>query len=252
MILVTDIGNTNIVVGIYHQKWQHIWRFTTNKQAFIHDYSFKINNALWEAGIDPKDITVKVLSSVVPELKDLFVNLLSRLSSAKVIVLDKSIYDKLPIGIPNKEEIGTDLVANVLAAHQSYKENIIVIDFGTALTFTAIDKTGNIKGINIAPGIKTAINALESKASQLDVVPLVFPEKVLGQNTVEAIQNGVLIGYVGLVSHMISVIKSDLGQDYKVLATGGLSRILLDKLPIIDYFEPNLTLNGLLLVAEIC
>jgi len=251
MILVADIGNTNIVVGIYKQKWQYIWRFTTDKQASIHDYSLKINNALWEAGIDPKDIVSKVLSSVVPELKDLFVTLLTNLSSSQLIVLDKNIYAKLPIVIPNKNEIGTDLVANVMAAHHLHKENLIIVDFGTALTFTAVDKFGNIKGINIAPGIKTAINALEDKASQLDMVPLVFPKNVLGHNTVEAIQNGVLIGYVGLVSHMILVIKQDLGQDYKVLATGGLSTILLDRLPVINYVEPNLTIDGLLLIADV-
>ncbi len=246
MKLVIDIGNTNIVAGIQSAgKWKHIWRFTTNKKATELNYSIKIHNVLWEAGIHPDDIKIKILSSVVPELKPQFTGLLKKLNSAPLIILDQSIFEKLNITIPSPDEIGTDLVANVLAAFDTYKEDLIIIDFGTALTFTVVNKDGQILGVNIAPGLKTAMNALGDKTSQLDSVPLERPESALGTTTQTAIQNGVLLGYIGLINHMINAIKKEVGAHYKVLITGGLWRVLKDDLTAIDYVEPNLTLDGL-------
>jgi len=251
MELVVDIGNTNIVIGIKHKdQWRQILRFETDKNASEFDYSLKLNNALWELGISPDDIAFKVMSSVVPELNESFQSLLNKINKAPLIHFDKSIFHKLPVGIPAPDEIGTDLVANTLAAYHYYKEDMIIIDFGTALTFTVLNKDGKILGVNITPGIKTAMNALGDKTSQLDAVPLEFPVSPLGNNTETAIQNGVLIGYTGLISYMIKVLKNEVGQDYKVLATGGLVHVLKDRLPEIDYINQNLTLEGLALATE--
>jgi len=250
-LLVIDIGNTNIVAGIkQNDNWIQIWRFKTDKSASEFEYSMKLNNALWEQGIDVNQIDYKILSTVVPELKDNFIQILQKLNSKSLIVLDKEVFPFLNIDIPAPEEIGSDLVANVLAAYNIYKDNLIIIDFGTALTFTIVNNKGKILGVNIAPGLKTALNSLGDKTSQLDNVPLELPDSPLGTDTKTAIQNGVLLGYTGLISYMIERIKQEVGKDYKVLVTGGLHRVLKHELPQIDYIEPDLTLNGLAILPR--
>jgi type III pantothenate kinase len=250
MKLVADIGNSNIVFGVFENKWKHIWRLETKKDKSALYYSLKLNELLWEVGIDMKDIEFKVLSSVVPSLKDIIVEVLEKLNDNPLVVLDKNIYDKLNINIKNPLEMGTDLVANAIAAHKLYNENLIIVDFGTALTFTVMDEAGNILGVNIAPGLKTAVNALIGNTAQLPKVKLEFPVHPIGGNTVEAIQNGVLIGYIGLVKYMIKVIKNYLGSDYKTVVTGGLSSVIAPNIGEIDFVEPNLTLYGLLYAGE--
>jgi len=252
MVLVIDIGNTNIVIGLYDgQKWKNVWRIETNKDENLLYYSYKINNFLWEEGIDTNNIEYKVLSSVVPDLKSVFKEFLGNLNDGPVIVLDKELYDILEIELSNPNEIGADIVANASAAHEMYKgDNIIIIDFGTALTFTVVNSSGKLIGVNIAPGLKTAIAALVGKTSQLPEVELVMPKEPVGGNTIEAIQNGVLIGYVGLVKYMIKVIKSHLEMEFKVVTTGGLSQVIAPHVGEIDIIEPNLTLYGLVFVGD--
>jgi len=251
MVLAIDIGNTNVVVGLHDGgKWAEIWRMESKRNENLLYYSYKINDFLWEAGIDVKDIHLKVVSTVVPELKDLFLELLDNLNDEKLVVLDKNVFNKLDIIINNPNEIGADLVANALAAHRLYSEDMIIVDFGTALTFTVINKEGQLIGVNIAPGLKTAINALVGKTSQLPKVELKMPLNPIGTNTVEAIQNGVLIGYVGLVKYMIKVINSHLEEEHKVVVTGGLAQVIAPHIGEIDYVEPNLTLYGLKFAGE--
>ena len=251
MKLVIDIGNSNVVTGINKAgEWLHIWRFKTDKQAKALDYGIKLLNALWDAGISVDQINYKILSTVVPELKKEFVKMLNNLNEAQTIVLERENFPALNISIPAADEIGTDLVANALAVHNLYRINAIIIDFGTALTFTVINKEGQILGVNIAPGLKTAMNALGDKTSQLDSVPLILPDNPLGMNTETAIQNGVLLGYIGLISYMIEQIKNVYNDDYQVVVTGGLVNVLKDKLPQIDLIVPNLTLDGLALLPQ--
>ena len=250
--LIIDIGNSNIVIGLKNKdQWEHVWRLESLKKAPKFHYALRISNLLLEAGINSQEIDYKILSSVVPELNNKFRNILKRLNENPFIELNQEIYPKLNIGIPNPEEIGTDLVANALAAFNLYKDNIIIVDFGTALTFTIVDKQGNILGVNIAPGIKTAINVLAEKTSQLDVVPLSIPENPIGFDTETAIQNGVLRGYIGLISHMINTIKKQTSIDFKVIGTGGLANVLADYIPEINLVNENLTLEGLALIPEL-
>lgn len=251
MKLVVDIGNSNIVFGIFENKWKYVWRFETKKKETALYYSLKLTELLWESGIDVKDIEFKVLSSVVPKLKDAFVEVLEKLNDKPLVILDRNIYDKLDIDIKNPLEMGTDLVANAIAAHKLYNGDVIIVDFGTALTFTAMDEAGNISGVNIAPGLKTAVNALVGNTAQLPKVKLELPSHPVGTNTVEAIQNGVLIGYIGLVKYMIKAIKTYLGNDYKTVVTGGMSSIIAPNIGEIDFIEPNLTLYGLLFAGEL-
>ncbi len=248
--LIIDIGNSNVVIGYYtNHKWEKIWRLPTNKEADKLYYGYKINELLFENNVNTKDIEFIIFSSVVPQLTEIFNELLKKINP-HTIHFNRTYFNQLPIEIPVQDEIGTDLVANALATHFLYKQNAIIVDFGTALTFTAVDKTGKILGVNIAPGIKTAISTLDEKTSQLDKVEIQFPEKPLGTNTQEAIQNGILIGYQGMIEKMIEVINQYLNDDFKIIFTGGLAYLFADKIKI-NHYEKNLTLIGLLEAGKI-
>lgn len=252
MLLALDIGNSNVVLGIHDgQGWRNIWRFQTlvseNPILFYQD---KIGNQFLENGLLLEDIDQVVISSVVPELREPFRVLVKEYLGKEPILLGSEIYAGLKLKTERPDELGTDLYANATAAHHLYQQDCIIVDFGTALTFTMVDKHGQILGVNIAPGLKTAIHALFMKTAQLPEVPLVFPKSVIGKNTTHAIQSGILVGYVGLVKHMIAAIQAELGPSFQPIATGGLVRVLEPLHPTFYAIAPNLTLDGLRLIAE--
>jgi type III pantothenate kinase len=166
------------------------------------------------------------------------------------VTVGPAVYGLLPLGVPNPREIGADLVANAFAAWKRTKGACIVVDFGTALTFTCVGHENAIKGVAIVPGLGTAVNALSRDTAQLPYVELAAPDSVIGTDTVMSIQAGVVYGYVGLVEHIVGRMKVELGGKVSVLATGGLCRIIADLTPVFDAVDPDLTLNGLALIAE--
>ncbi len=253
MQLTIDIGNSNIVLGLgSRDQWRHVWRLPTlldqeDPRLF---YEVQLSNYLLEAEIDAGQVQRAVLSSVVPDLTRSFQGLVSHLFKLDPILVGPEIYPHLPLRIERPNEIGTDLLANAMAVYTIYRRDAIIVDFGTALTFTAVDRQGAIIGVSIAPGLKTAIGALYQKTAQLPEVPLEMPASAIGRNTTQAIQSGILVGYVGLVSHMLTAIRAELGEHYVAIATGGLSSILH---PLRDQFytvDPHLTLNGLQIIGE--
>lgn len=253
MIIAIDIGNSNVVVAIGgKESWQHIWRYNTvTDREAPYFYAKQLGEQLMDADVKSKDIVSTVISSVVPDLTQVWAEVVQALLGQDPIVLGPEVYPYLPLQIDRPDEIGTDLVANALAAFTKMGEDVIVVDFGTALTFTIVDHTGHILGVNIAPGLKTAIAALFNKTAQLPEVPLELPPSIVGQGTVHAIQNGVLVGYVGLVRHMLAEIRKELGGHYKAIATGGLSAILHPLKDDFEWVDPVLTLNGIRRVGEI-
>lgn len=253
MVLAVDIGNSDITIGLfYEQDWKHLWRLSSAISSPELYYGIKMREHFFEAGLKTQDVEKIVVSSVVPDLTDRIVNVLKTLFEKSPIVLGPEVYTKLPIEVLNPYEIGSDLVSNALAAYMRFKRNCIVVDFGTALTFTTVSANGSILGVAIAPGLKTAIKSLSQNTAKLFDVPLELPESALGKNTVHAIQAGILLGYEGLVISMLERIKRELKDDQcATLATGGLSSIIT---PLKDQFtvvDPNLTLNGLRLVGEL-
>lgn len=213
-------------------------------------YQMQLSQRLLEAGITPGNVRQLILSSVVPDITPVFEHLAQHLLAKKAITLSPDNYHKLDLQIDRPNEIGTDLLANAAAAYYLYGRDSIVVDFGTALTFTTVNANGHILGVSIVPGLKTAISALFQKTAQLPEVPLELPQSAVGKNTVHSIQSGVLIGYVGLVRHMLQSIRSELGQHYQAIATGGLSSILHPLRNDFYQINPNLTLDGLRLIAE--
>jgi type III pantothenate kinase len=252
MLLAIEIGNTDVVFGIYqNQNWQCIFRIGTGFSEYATDYEAKLRLFFLEKNLKVSDISNIALSSVVPHktlvLRDMAINMFG----IEVLVLEPAIFKKLPIKILRPNQIGADLVCNAMYAYSLDKGFCSVVDFGTALTITTINKAGEILGVSIAPGLKTAIRSLFSNTAQLPEVPIEVPVSVLGQNTEHAIQAGVMWGYVGMVSQLLAKIEVEIGQKPYIIATGGLSGKLAAQLPQIDMLNPQATLEGLRLIHNL-
>lgn len=251
MLLVIDIGNTNIVFGVYRENnWLNHWRIQTDHLKTADEYEVIFRSLLTAGKICRSDVEKIILSSVVPSLVRPFNEMLAQLfESAQLHTLNPDLYDKLPIKVLNPYEIGTDLVANAVAAHQRFGALTMVIDFGTALTFTTIGSDNEIAGVAIAPGLETAVGALAGKTAQLPQIHLIPPPSVLGTNTVHAIQSGIMYGYTGLVDSVIERTEQELKQKINVVATGGLSAVIAPLTRHIQHTDTMLTLKGLVHIA---
>jgi type III pantothenate kinase len=250
MLLVVDVGNTDIVYGIWHKKqWTHTFRTRSLAEEPIAFFEQHLQLQFLEANIKPSKIKIAVLSSVVPDLTFTIQTMLVNMMGKNPVIVKPNVYPLVSVNIDNPNELGSDLYANAVAAFSKYKRNAVVVDFGTALTFTTVSEQGEILGVAIAPGLKTAVRALFSNTAQLPEVPLVLPESAIGKNTTHAIQAGILLGYESLVRGMITRIRKELDGDCIALATGGLSSIIgtLDG----EFVEINrqLTLDGLRIIG---
>lgn len=252
MKVIVDIGNSNVVIGIYNQGvWEHLWRMPTisTDDAQVY-YNLEIRNRLLESSLDVSNIEGIILSTVVPFLRNTIKHLLRTNFGCHVHLVGPELYSALNFKVPRPYEIGTDIVANAYCAYKKHGGQCIVVDFGTALTFTTVAPEGYIKGVAIAPGIKTAMKALSSNTAQLPEIPLELPDSVLGLNTTHALQAGILWGYVGLVRQLLFKIREEVGQDYKALATGGLSFVMSEVEDMFKVIDRELTMTGLVYMLD--
>jgi type III pantothenate kinase len=247
MLLAIDIGNTNIVFGVNNNgEWLNNWRIQTDPLKMADEYRVIFSSLLTDGNICTTDINQIIISSVVPSLVYPFTEMLSKLLPAgNIILVGPEIYNKLSIKVLNPYQIGSDLVANAVAAYEKFGKLTTIIDFGTALTFTTIGKDAEIRGVAIAPGLHTAVSALAGKTAQLPQIHLTPPPSVLGENTVHAIQSGVIFGFSGLVDSIIERTQNELNEKLTVVATGGLSAVIAPLTKSVKIIEPMLTLNGL-------
>ena len=244
MFLAVDIGNTNVVFGLHNgEEWTTVWRLGTKDEA-QEMLSQSLNTHL--AGITIDQVAI---SSVVPFFTKVLQKQLADKFKITPYMIGESSYSALPIEVLHPDKIGSDLVADALAGYTKFNDDCLVVDFGTALTFTIVANK-KIKGVNIAPGLKTAMKALATSAVKLNEIPLELPVSVIGTDTTSAIQSGILWGYVGLVEKMIERIEDELKTDMKVIATGGLSKVLEPLQAQFDTIDGNLTLEGIRLIYE--
>jgi len=240
MFIAVDIGNSNITVGIKQNNEWAEYRFPTHSQQplLLLKEQIKTLNLSKLKGIG--------LSSVVPNITPLIRSEIEILFGQHPIIVHKNQYNLLPLKITNPDELGTDLLVNCLAAVKLFgNTDSLIVDFGTALTYTYIDSTGGIEGVAIAPGINTALLALTSHAAQLPEIAPSLPEKALGSDTVSAIKGGTVWGFVGQVSFMIEKIKQETTPNLNIVATGGLSHVLKPLIPLFTQVDRHLTLNGI-------
>jgi type III pantothenate kinase len=251
MLLAVDAGNSDIVFGYYHEgSWLHLSRTPSLGHESSAHYELVLRQDLQRAGLPPERVATVVLSSVVPPLTPVLRLALATVFNQNPVEVGPAIFPELSVRIDNPAEIGADLVANAVAAFTTYRQNCVVVDFGTALTFTTVSGQGEILGVAIVPGLKTAVKALFANTAQLPEVPLVLPQSAIGKNTTHAIQAGILLGYEGLVRSLIARIRQELNGECIAIATGGLSSIIDTLRGEFVAIDPYLTLNGLRLIGE--
>lgn len=243
MFIAIDIGNTNITVGVRKNEIWHEYRIGSEEVQPLAYYTQQL--AVIAENIDKEQIEGVAVSSVVPHLTDIILDATKVELHHEPILFQKKWYHLLPIVTSNPEEIGTDLLANALAGYNKKKGPCLIVDFGTALTYTLVNPQKHLDGVAIAPGIRTSMKSLSGNAAQLPEIPLELPDKPLGSNTVEAMNSGILWGFVGQVSFMIDKIKSETDYDFTTIATGGLSEVLKPLEDKFDIIDRNLTIQGI-------
>ncbi|MCL4458956.1 MAG: type III pantothenate kinase [Chloroflexi bacterium] len=250
MLLAIDIGNTNIVLGVYEgsELLAH-WRIATEVHKLADEYAMLLGDLFAYAGLDMKAVNAVVVSSVVPPLTTTFHDLSQRYLGVGPLVVGPGIKTGVRIVSENPKEVGADRIVNALAAHRLYGGPAIIIDFGTATTFDAISRQGDYLGGAIAPGITISSESLFLHTAKLPRVELVRPKTAIGRNTVASMQSGIIFGYVGLVEGLIYRFRQELGE-CRVIATGGLAEIIAKETPLIQIVDPLLTLEGMRLIYE--
>lgn len=252
MMLAVDIGNTNIVLGVYKQReLLHHFRLNTARQSTVDEYGVLIYNLFNMSGLSLKDIEGVIISSVVPPLVQVIVEMCEKYIGKDPLLVGPGIKTGLNLRYENPREVGADRIVNAVAAIERYKCPLVVVDFGTATTFDCIDAGANYLGGAIVPGLGISTEALYQRASKLPRIELEKPKKVIGRNTVHAMQAGIIFGYAGQVEGIVRRIKQEMNVPVlKVIATGGLAPLIAGETDCIDEVNPMLTLEGLRIIYD--
>lgn len=255
MILVLDVGNTNIVLGVYEGKNLIAdWRLATDHKRTADEYGVQVMQLFTQKKIELEMVEGVIVSSVVPNIMYTVEHMVRKYFNQTPLVVGPGIKTGINIKYDNPKEVGADRIVNAVAAHETYNRALIIIDFGTATTFCAVTKNGDYLGGTICPGIKISAEALFEKAAKLPRVELVKTPGVICKNTVTSMQAGILYGYTGSVDYIVEKMKKEM-QDYGeseplVIATGGLATLISKDSKHIDKVVPYLTLEGLRIIYE--
>ncbi len=251
MLLTIDIGNTNIKLGVYSgERLMAYWRIATERCKLADEYAALINNLFEMSDLDMACVRGCSVSCVVPPLTGQFREMAQRYLKVDPIMLNPDIETGLVYRVDALYELGSDRIANSVAAYRFVGDAVIAIAFGTATAFDVISAQGEYLGGAIAPGISISAEALFRSAARLFQVELVRPPHVIGHNTSHAIQSGLILGYAGMVEGLVKRIQAELGMSCKVIATGGLAEVIAAETTAITSVEPYLTLEGLRLIYE--
>ncbi|ASS73813.1 pantothenate kinase [Tumebacillus algifaecis] len=251
MILVLDVGNTNITLGVYKGKeLLYHWRIATIRERTEDELGILVKSLLADKGISVGEINGIAISSVVPPLMFALERMSVNYFGHKPIVIGPGVKTGLNIKYENPREVGADRIVNAVAAIEKYGYPLIIVDFGTATTFCVINEQGDYMGGVVAPGINISTEALFRHAAKLPRIEITRPQSVVGRNTVTSMQSGVLYGFTGQVDGIVSRIKKEFNLPFKVIATGGLARMITAESFEIEIQDDNLTLDGLRLIWD--
>jgi type III pantothenate kinase len=252
MLLTIDVGNTNLTLGLYEgSNLGAHWRLATDHKRMPDEYGLQFLGLLAHAGKTVDDLSGICLASVVPPLTGRVIQACQEYLKQEPLVVDTGIKTGIRIRYEDPRAVGADRVADAVAVTKMYGGPACVVDFGTATTFNAVTKDGEYLGGAITAGINLAADALFTHAAKLQRIDLQRPPSVIGQNTVHAMQSGLLFGYVSMVEGMVERFKAELGNEMKVVATGGLAEIVAKETKVIDVIAPWLTLDGLRIIWEL-
>lgn len=251
MMLVVDVGNTNIVFAVRENEgWIGTWRIRTDPQRTSDEYAVWLLTLFSHVGLRKEDVSRAVIGTVVPAALYHLRRLCREWFGVEPLIARASLDWGFEIKVEQPNEVGADRLLNALAGHRRFGGPLIVVDFGTATTFDVVDRTGAYVGGVIAPGINLSLEALHQAAARLPRIGIGRPQSVIGTSTVPAMQSGVYWGYIGLIEGLIARIKAEYGGPMKVVATGGLAPLFSEGTLEIGHIEPDLTLDGLRLLAE--
>ena len=250
MILAINIGNSNIAYGVFHNQNEDVqllssFRASTINQKNCEEQAELLYSNLKSNGIQTREIDNIIIGSVVPSFLSAFNTSISRIFTKNTYIVQPDMYRLLPIKVIAPFEIGVDLVADALAAYNKYKSACIVVDFGTALTFTAVNENGDMQGVAIAPGLSIAMRSLFRDTALLPEVPLRAPESVMGINSIQSLQSGIVFGFADLTVGLVNRMKESMGKSAKVIATGGNCQLMSPIVKIFDDVDIDLNLKGL-------
>jgi len=254
LLLVIDVGNTNIVLGVYDgDKLKYDWRIATQKDRTSDEYGLVFDQIFQYHCICKKEIKAIIISSVVPTLMHTLPSMCQRYFSIDPLIVGETIDPGINVLLDNPKEVGADRVVNAVAGYEKYGGPLIIVDSGTAITLDVVSENGDYLGGVITPGIKISSEALFLRTAKLPKVEIIKPDTVIGKNTIESIQAGIVNGFVGLVDHLIELIITEMGlsaDDVKLVATGGFSQILTQDSKYITIIDKLITLDGLRMIYE--
>lgn len=252
MILTLDVGNTNMTGGVFSgDDIVATFRITTKMPRTSDEYGMLLCNVLQQNKINPCEIRDAIICSVVPNVMHSLASAMIKYLDIKPIIVGADLETGLRIELPNPKQVGADRIVDAVAAYELYGGPVLVMDFGTATTYDIVDGTGAFIGGITAPGIRTAGKALWQDAAKLPEIEIAKPEKVVGTDTITSMQSGLVYGQIGQTEYLVKKVKEETGlTDLRVVATGGLGRIIAEATDAIDVYDANLTLKGIYLVYK--
>jgi type III pantothenate kinase len=249
VLLAADVGNTNVTFALFEgDKLVADWRVTSHRERTADEMAVELSQLFALRGMELAVVSGVVISSVVPTLNQALIEASRRYLKCEPLMVGPGVKTSVRIRYENPKEVGADRIANALAAYTKYGGPIVVIDFGTAVTYDAISAEGDYLGGAIAPGVEISLDALVSQTAMLRRVEPVAPDSVIGRNTVTSIQSGLVWGFVAQVEGMVSRMVNELGGSARVIATGGQASLVAGLTHVIEETDPLLTLEGLRLI----
>ena len=257
MLLAFDVGNTNIVMGVFDgEKLVCDWRLDTDNSKTADEYGMLVNQLFAYEGIDPRSVKDIIISTVVPSILYTLQHMSQKYFKKKALVIGPGIKTGLIVKYDNPKQLGSDRIVNAVSAYCQYGGPLIVVDMGTATKFCAITSHAEYLGGTIAPGIKISSEALVEKTAKLPKIELETPGHVICRNTTQSMQSGIVYGHMGMVDYIVRRMKEELkeadgsGAPVKVVATGGMSSLIADSLDCVDKVDRLLTLKGLRIIYD--
>lgn len=246
MILTVDVGNTNIVLGVYkEEKLAFVSRLSTNVHKTDSEYATKIRSILSLNDVDSHSLRGAIISSVVPNLNHVLLRAIKMVYGVDALLVGPGVKTGINLQVDNPSQVGSDLICGCVGAHQKYEGKVLIIDMGTATKFTIVDENGIFRGVSIAPGVELSLKALTGGTAQLPGISLEAPSKVIAKNTVECMRSGIVFGSASMIDGMIDRIEEEFGEKLTLIATGGLSETIIPNCRHEILIDNDLILDGL-------